>query len=253
MKTTSIIAVANHKGGVGKTASAVNIASLLAAGGKRVLLIDLDPQGSASSWLGAEESGAELGQALAEGKPLPAKKTAFKNLDLIASGIALASAEKTLGQEIGAERILAELLAPMTDGYAYVLMDCPPGLGFLTVSAITASTGVLLPLEAHPLGLRGLADIRRVVDTINRRINSRATIMGVIPCRAHVRRALHREVMVALETAFPGKIAPVVRENVALAEAPAHRKPVNIYAPKSNGCADYKKVAQWVRKRTEAE
>jgi chromosome partitioning protein len=246
---TKIIAVANHKGGVGKTATAVSLSSILAAAGEKVLLLDLDPQGSASSSVGIEESGSALFESLAGRAPLQTSPTAFKNLDLAPGGHILATAEKTLGTAKGAERNLAGSLSAI-NSYSYIFIDCPPGLGFLTLSAIAACTEVLLPLEAHHLGLRGVVDMVRIVDTVHAKINPNASILGVVPCRAHVRRILHKEVMESLEAAFPGRITPVVRENVALAEAPAHGKPVNFYAPHSNAAADYKQVVRWIKKKT---
>jgi len=244
---TEIIAVANHKGGVGKTATAVNLAAIIASSGKKVLLIDMDPQGSASSWIGVENNGNPLFESISSGSPLEIEKTPFKNLDIVPGGYTLAAVEKNVSGVNNSEKNLHQAISEIMSTYAYVFIDCPPGLGFLTISALNASTGVLLPLEAHPLGLRGIADMRRVIEALNSRTNKKTDIIGVVPCRAHIRRTLHKEVMESLENAFPGKITPVVRENVSMAEAPAHCKPINIYAPNSNSSADYKRVAKWIR------
>lgn len=244
-----IIAVANHKGGVGKTATSVSLSAIIASKNKKVLLVDMDPQGSSGSWLGAVSS-SSLHDCICESAPLEVEKTQFKNLDVVAGGYALASAEKKLSGTKDPENNLFQALTKIRNEYSYILIDCPPGLGFLTLSAIKASSGVLLPLEAHPLSLRGIVDMKKVIKAVSGRSEREIDILGIVPCRVHTRRALHKEVMESLEKTFPKKIAPVVRENVSLAEAPAHCKPINIYAPRSNGTADYKKVANWVMRNT---
>jgi len=247
---TKIIAVANHKGGVGKTATAVNLSAIIASGGNKVLLIDMDPQGSASSWIGVENSGNSLFKSISSGAPLEVEKTPFKNLDIASGGYALAAAEKNIAGIKDSEINLHQAISGLKQNYSYIFIDCPPGLGFLTISALNASTGILLPLEAHPLGLRGIADMKRVIAALNNRANNKTEIIGIVPCRAHIRRTLHKEVMDSLENVFPGKISPVVRENVSMAEAPAHCKPINVYAPNSNSSVDYKRVAKWIRNNT---
>lgn len=244
-----VIAIANHKGGVGKTATAVNLSSIFAEQGRKILLIDLDPQGNSSIWLKAKGNGSAFLDGLATKSSLAIEDTAIPGLQLVAGGISLASAQSSLGSEVGSEFLLSELLLQSINSWDIVFLDCPPSLGFLTINALVASTGVLLPLEAHPLGLRGLNDSRKVVATVQKRLNPETSIVGVIPCRVHLRRALHREVMEALEGAFPGLVTPPVRENVAIAEAPAHGLPINHYSRRSNGAQDYRNVAQWLSER----
>lgn len=248
-----VIAIANHKGGVGKTATAVNLAAALAERGEGALVVDLDPQGSASSWLGVEDEGAAALEAFSSGTTLPIRSTQTAGVDLVPSGTAMASAERRLAGEIGAERLLAEALARTEGAWDWILIDCPPGLGLLSVNAMAAAGGVLVPVEAHHLGLRGLVDSRRTVDAVRRRLNATLEIVGVLPCRAHGRRALHREVVEALEASFPGRVGPAIRENVSLAEAPAHGLPVTKYAPRSHGAADYRVAAEWVRRMVVGE
>ena len=244
-----IIAVANHKGGVGKTATAVNLAAVLAEEGATAVVVDLDPQGSATSWLGLDADGAEALEALSDGVPLPVRDTGIDRLQVVPGGTALASAERRLAGEIGAEHLLAEALGRTGGTWDWVFLDCPPSLGLLTVNALAAADVVLVPVEAHHLGLRGLVDSRRAVEAVQRRLNPKLEIAGVLPCRAHCRRTLHREVLEALEASFPGRVGPAIRENVSLAEAPAYGQPVTRYAPRSNGAADYRAAARWLRER----
>lgn len=246
---STIIAVANHKGGVGKTASAVNLAAVLVESGATAVVVDLDPQGSATSWLGLDADGADALAALGDGAPLPVRATGVAGLYAVPGGTALASAERRLAGEIGAEHLLAEALERTAGGWDYVFLDCPPSLGLLAVNALVAAAAVLVPVEAHHLGLRGLVDSRRAVEAVQRRLNPRLDIAGVLPCRAHCRRTLHREVLEALEASFPGRVGPSIRENVALAEAPAYGQPVTQYAPRSHGAADYRAAANWLQKQ----
>ncbi|PLX70440.1 MAG: hypothetical protein C0602_06405 [Denitrovibrio sp.] len=245
-----IIAVANHKGGVGKTATSVNLSAIIASKNKKVLLIDMDPQGSSSSWIGSDNKSDSLYNSVYNAAPLETEKTEFKNLDIVSGSYSLATVENKITGTKGSEFNLYKSILKLKEKYSYIFIDCPPGLGFLTVSAISASSGILLPLEAHPLSLRGIVDMKRIISAISSRSESDVDILGIVPCRVHTRRALHKEVMESLEKSFPNKITPVIRENVSLAEAPAHCKPINIYAPKSNGSMDYKKVAAWVMKNT---
>ena len=209
-----VIAIANHKGGVGKTATAVNLAAALAEGGEAALVVDLDPQGSASSWLGVDDEGAETLEAFADGRALPVRATATAGIEVVPSGTAMAAAERRLSGEIGAERLLAEALSRTEGHWRWILIDCPPGLGLLSVNAMAAAGGVVVPVEAHHLGLRGLVDSRRTVEAVRRRLNPLLEIAGVLPCRAHGRRALHREVVEALEKSFPGRVGPSIRESM---------------------------------------
>lgn len=137
-----------------------------------------------------------------------------------------------------------------TEGsWTWVFLDCPPGLGLMSINAMAAAKGVLVPVEAHHLGLRGLVDSRRAVQAVKRRLNSELELVGVLPCRAHPRRTLHREVLEALEASFPGRVGPSIRETVSLAEAPAHGVPVLRYAPRSKGASDYREAAAWLRRQ----
>jgi len=242
-----VIAFANHKGGVGKTTSAVNIASVLGEMGKRVLVIDIDPQGSASLHFGVRDKGTGFLHALERTVAAPVLPTTVRGVDLIPSGTALSVADQRFSGVLGAE-LLARCLARTQGDWELVIIDCPPGLGILTTSALRISQHVVVPIETNRLALNGLDQVIETLDSM-RRENRHPGILGVVACRANPRRRVHRETMADLERRFPGRIAPFVRENVALAEAPAQGKPVTLYAPDSNGAEDYRRVTQWLLKR----
>lgn len=240
-----IISVINHKGGVGKTTSAVNVAACLGEMNQQVLLIDIDPQGNATTSLGVENTGDDLLQAMQKSDALPVIATGAKGFDLVPSGPALVAARQRFSGVVGAE-LLRRCLQRTNGGWQWVLIDCPPSMGILTLNALLVSRHVLVPVEASYLGLQGLGQIVETVDSVRRQHSARARIEAVIPCRAHVRRKMHQEIMVKLARAFPQAVTPVIRENVALAEAPGHGKPVISYAPRSNGAHDYRQATQWL-------
>ncbi|MGO9021550.1 MAG: ParA family protein [Syntrophobacteraceae bacterium] len=242
-----IIAFANHKGGVGKTTSAVNIASVLGEMGKGVLVIDIDPQGSASLHFGVRDKGTGFLHALERTVAAPVIPTAVKGVDLIPSGPALSEAAQRFSGVLGAE-LLARCLARTQGAWELAIIDCPPGPGILTSSALRVSQHVVIPIETNRLALNGLDQLIETLDAM-RRENLHPGILGLIACRANPRRRIHRETMAELERRFPGKMAPFVRENVALAEAPAQGKPVTLYASDSNGAEDYRRVTQWLLER----
>lgn len=259
-----VIAFANHKGGVGKTTSAVNIASVLGEMGKKVLVVDIDPQGSASLHFGVRDKGVgflraailqarnpaaaarRFLRAMEKTVSAPVVPTAAGGVDLVPSGPALSEAAQKFSGVLGAE-LLARCLARTRGDWELVIIDCPPGPGILTKSALRVSRHVVVPVETNRLALSGLDQLMDTLDSM-RGENRMPGVLGVIACRANPRRRVHREIMADLERRFPGRIAPLVRENVALAEAPAHGKPVNLYAPFSNGAEDYRQVTEWLLK-----
>ncbi len=239
-----IVSVVNLKGGVGKTTTAVNLAACLVEIGKKVLLVDLDPQGSASLCLGVMNEGIELMDALQHSSTLPVVSTDVPGLDLIPSGMALATAGQWFIDE-AANGILANCLSQTAGEWEYIIIDCPPSLGFLTMNALRASEHVLVPVEASFLGLNGLKQMVKAIETIKDQ-NPDIKIEAVIPCRAHRRRRVHWEIMGTLEEMFPGKVSPIIRENVALTEAPGRGKPVIFTARRSKGADDYRLVSLWL-------
>jgi len=242
-----VIAFSNHKGGVGKTTSVVNIASVLAETGKRVLVMDIDPQGGASLHLGVRDNGAEFLKALERTVAAPVLPTSVRGVDLIPSGSALFEAAQRFSGVLGAE-LLARCLERTHGDWELVLIDCPPGPGILTLGALRVSQHVVIPIEANRLAVNGLDQFIETLDSMRRK-DRHPGVLGIIPCRANPRLRLHREIMADLESRFPGMVAPLVRENVALAEAPAQGKPITLYAPGSNGAEDYRRVARWLLKR----
>jgi chromosome partitioning protein len=247
---SQIITISNHKGGVGKTTSAVNIGAGLRELGYRVLLVDLDPQANLSQSLGQPEAertiyGAMRGQYPAQ--PI----TILKGLDLIASTLDLSGAEVELSGEAGREYILSELLAPFRTSYDYIIIDSPPSLGLLTINSFTASTGLLIPLQPHYLAFQGLTKLLEVVEKIQRRLNKELEVTGVFITQYDSRKVLIRDVVDTIGAHFGDKLLRTrIRENIALAEAPAMGLDIFRYNPKSNGAEDYLALCRELTQRT---
>ena len=242
-----ILSFANYKGGVGKTTSAVNIASVLGEMGKKVLLVDLDPQGSAGLHLGVRDDGRGFLQAMEKTTALPVVPTAVSGVELVPSGPALSEAAQKFTGVLGAD-LLSRCLMRTQGDWELVLIDCPPSAGILTASALLVSQYVVIPIEANPLALNGMHQLMETLNSLKRQDHG-PRILGIIACRANPRLRVYRSVMTNLEKAFPGKLAPCIRENVALAEAPSHGLPITLHAPNSIGAEDYRRAAQWLLER----
>ncbi|MDY3559056.1 AAA family ATPase [Gemmata sp. JC673] len=255
------IAVINQKGGVGKTTTTANLAAALALAGKRVCVIDLDPQAHASTHLGAEPDGTlpSLYDVLVSNKPVAeVRRTVGDNLSLIPSDINLAAAEVELAGIVGREVILREALAADATAFDYVLMDCGPSLGVLTLNALAAADEVFIPLQPHFLALHGLSKLLETTALVARRINPKLTVTGVVVCLYDAATKLAQEVVTDLTTFLaqsrganvPWANAKVfgtrIRRNIKLAECPSFGKSVFAYAPKSSGAADYAALANEV-------
>lgn len=234
-----VIAISNHKGGVGKTTSALNIGAGLNSLGKKILLVDLDPQANLSQSLGITEPEINIYGALRGRYPLqPVEIT--EGLDLIPSTLDLSGAEVELTGEAGREYILKELIDPLRNSYDFILIDSPPSLGLLTINAFTASDEVYIPLQAQYLALQGLTKLLEIVDKIQRRLNKDLTIGGVFITQYDGRKVLNRDVVTAIEGHFKDKVFKTkIRDNVALAEAPARGVDIFRYNSKSYGAEDY--------------
>ena len=248
---TKILTIANHKGGVGKTTSAINIGAGLHSLGKSVLLVDLDPQANLSQSLGLIKKertiyGAIRGEYLLEPvNILPPVAIHFayvyrKGLDVVPSTLDLSGAEIELSGEAGREYILRELIEPLRGAYDYILIDSPPSLGLLTINALTASDEVLIPLQAQYLALQGLTKLMEVIDKIKKRLNKGLRMGGIIITQYDSRKILNRDVVASIESHFKDEVFTTrIRDNIALAEAPAQGMDIYRYQPKSYGAQDY--------------
>ena len=246
-----VISLLNHKGGVGKTTSTINIGAAMVELGKKVLLIDLDPQANLTLSLGIVGQKNSIYEAL-RGECDLQPYTHKPNLDVIISTLDLSGAEMELINEAGREYILRELLANVIDDYDYVLLDCPPSLGLLTLNALTSSQYVLIPLQTEFLALQGLAKIKQVIDKVKLRLNRSLDIGGVIATMYDSRRILNRDVVETIHKYFGEKVFKTyIRDNVALAEAPAQRKDIFAYNARSAGAEDYLSLCKELLGRTE--
>jgi len=247
-----VYALANQKGGVGKTTTAINLAACLAEAGERALVIDLDPQANATSGLGMRANGTSSYDLL-DGAPLAdlAKHTAFANLDLIPSKPDLAGAVVELAAREDGERYLAQALASGTSQYDFVFIDCPPALGPLTVNALAAADRVLVPVQAEYYALEGLTQLMQSIDLIRRRLNPGLGIGGVLMTMVDSRTRLAQDVEAEVRKHFgPLVFKTSVPRSVRLAEAPSHGLPAIAYDRRSAGADAYWKVAMELVERS---
>jgi chromosome partitioning protein len=247
---SNVISISNHKGGVGKTTSAINIGAGLNRLGKKILLIDLDPQANLSQSLGLTDQERTIyGAIRGEYKLEPIE--IVKGLEIIPSTLDLSGAEVELSGEAGREYILKELIEPLKSSFNYIIIDTPPSLGLLTINALTASNEVLIPLQAQYLALRGLSKLLEVVDKITKRLNKELKVGGVFITQYDSRKILNRDVVATIETHFKEELFTTkIRDNIALAEAPARGVDIFNYQPKSNGAEDYLLLCKEIIKRS---
>ncbi len=245
---TRVISISNHKGGVGKTTSVVNLGAALANFKKKVLLVDMDPQANMSVSFGISDAEENVYMAL-KGEQILKPINVYKNLDIIASTLDLSGAETELSAEAGREYIFQELLEPIKANYDYVLIDCPPSLGLLTVNAFTASDEIFIPIQPHYLAIKGLTKILEVVNKIKKRLNKNLEITGVFVTMFDKRKILHKDVYETIVTYFQDRVfRTLIRENIALAEAPSAGLDIFRYDHNSNGADDYLHLAKEVIK-----
>jgi chromosome partitioning protein len=248
------IACANQKGGVGKTTTVVNLASLLALAGDRVLLIDLDPQGNATSGVGIDRSSLERStyDGIIDGvglRDLIVRGTS-QGVDVVPSAIALAGAEVELVSASSRERRLRKLLEPVTDAYDVIFIDCPPSLGLLTVNALTAADAVLVPLQCEYYALEGLTQLLATIDLVRDHLNPRLAIDGVVLTMADARTNLSADVEAEARRHLDGTVyETVIPRSVRLSEAPSHGRSIATYAPDSRGGTAYLALAAEFRAR----
>jgi chromosome partitioning protein len=245
-----VIAFSNHKGGVGKTCSAVNVGAGLARAGKKTLLIDIDPQGNLTTALGIQNPERTIYGALRGIHGLEAINAA-PGLGVIPADIDLSAAEIELAGEAGREYILRELLEKIKGRYDFILIDCPPSLGLLTINALTAAKYLLIPLQAEFLAMKGITKLIEIVEKVRARLNKGLELTGVFMTQYDSRKTLNKRVMETAEARFPGKVfKATIRSNVAIAEAPAAGQDIFRYAPHSHGAEDYAALVKEILKKT---
>jgi chromosome partitioning protein len=249
---TRIIALANWKGGSGKTATAVNLSSCLADFGKKVLILDLDPQSHTTLSLGILPYNLQntIYELVINGDEEFSKyirRTEINNLDLIPATKRLVNAEVEISNLENNDTVLKKIVDRIKDGYEYIIFDCPPSLGHLTLNALNAATEVMIPLQTHFLALEGLAQMLEVIKKVNRNQNPNLRITGIIPTLANLKARLTKEVLSEIKKYFGEElILNPIRLDIKIAESPSHRKPVTVYAPKSHGSEDYRNLAEQI-------
>ncbi len=243
-----VISVANQKGGVGKTTTTVNLGTILARKGKKVLLIDADPQGNATSGLGVEKevefstydvlvNETEMKEAIQD--------TMIKNLKICASNMNLAGAEVELVSMMSREQRLKEKLEEIKDKFDYVLIDCPPSLGLITLNSFTASDSVLIPVQCEYFALEGLGQLLNTINLVKKHLNKNIQIEGALLTMYDIRTNLSNQVVKEVKKYFDNKVyKTVIPRNVRLSEAPSYGMPITEYDPKSKGAKSYIKFTK---------
>ena len=250
-----VISIVNQKGGVGKTTTAVNLGAFLAKKRKKVLIIDLDPQGNATSGYGFDKSELEntvydllvneedIGNVIAS--------TSVKNVDMCPTNINLAGAEVELVAAISRETILKRAIEPVLDKYDYIIIDCPPSLGLLTINALATCEGVIVPIQGEYYALEGLTQLIDTINMIKKKLNPSIGILGVVITMHDRRTQLTKQVVEEVQKYFGDKVFKTfIPRNVRLAEAPSHGQTIEEYDPKSKGSIAYQALANEVLKRT---
>ncbi|HEY8911486.1 MAG TPA: AAA family ATPase [Desulfosporosinus sp.] len=251
---TKVIAVANQKGGVAKTTTAINLSACLAELGKRILLVDLDPQGNATSGLGIAKqkltyciydvliNDVSLDQVI--------QRTDHKNLSIVPARIELAGGEIELVSQTYREGKLKKALESIKSDYDFVFIDCPPSLGILTLNALTAATDVLIPIQCEYYALEGLTLLMNTLETVRKHLNPQLNIIGALMTMFDARTNLAIQVVDEVKKYFPQKVfSTIISRNVRLSEAPSHGKPINIYDSRSRGAEVYRDLAKEVLER----
>lgn len=253
-----IIAVANQKGGVGKTTTNVNLSACLARLGKKVLSIDIDPQGNTTSGLGINKDalGCSVYEVIINNEPVENAiiPTVVENLWLLPSNIQLVGAEIELTGMIAREHILKGVLDPLRDKYDFILIDCPPSLGLLTLNALTAADKVLVPIQCEFFALEGLSQLVNTVGIVAKRLNPTLSMEGVVLTMYDPRTNLSQQVVDEVKRYFNNKVYnTMIPRNVRLGEAPSFGLPIIMYDPSCSGSRAYMQLAQEIADATEAK
>lgn len=246
-----VYAVVNQKGGVGKTTTAVNMAAYMAMAGAKVLLVDLDPQGNATSGLGIDRNGLKLSiyDVLIDGKSVAEAvvQTKMENLAVLPATLDLASADMELMSKISRESFLKQALEPARTDYDIIMIDGPPSLGLLTLNALVAADGVILPIQTEFYALEGISQLLKTIEVVKRQLNPSLYVAKVILTMYDSRMRLAQQVEADVKEFFRDKVSPtIIPRNVRLSEAPSHGVPVALYDPRSRGALAYQKIAQEV-------
>ncbi len=246
-----VLAITNQKGGVGKTTTAINLSACIALYQKKVLLIDIDPQGNASSGIGLDRSQIEscIYDVLINGAPIGEviRPTSIENLEILPSTIQLAGAEIELVNYISRESKLKRAIQPIKDNYRYIIIDCPPSLGLLTLNSLTAADAVIIPIQCEYYALEGIGQLINTINLVRENLNYSLEIEGIVFTMYDNRTNLSREVVEEVKKYFKGRIfKSIIPRNVRVSEAPSYGKPVVMYDEKSKGAIAYKKLAKEV-------
>ena len=247
-----VISIANQKGGVGKTTTAVNISTIIAKKGKKVLLIDADPQGNATSGLGADKTKElSLYDVLIDEVDIKQtfQDTMIKNLKVCPSNMNLAGAEVELVSAMSREQRLKEGLVDVKDEFDFIFIDCPPSLGLITLNAFTASDSILIPVQCEYFALEGLGQLINTINLVKKHLNQNLQIEGAVLTMYDSRTNLSNQVVKEVKRYFDDKVyKTVIPRNVKLSEAPSYGMPISIYDPKSKGARCYEKLSMEIIK-----
>lgn len=251
-----VVSIANQKGGVGKTTTAVNLSTILAKKGNKVLMIDADPQGNATSGLGINKDvNFSVYDVIVNDVEIEntVQQTMVKNLDVCPSNINLAGAEVELVSMISREHRLKEKIDSQKDKYDYIIIDCPPSLGLITLNAFTASDSVLIPVQCEYYALEGLGQLINTINLVKKHLNKELIVEGALLTMFDIRTNLSNQVVKEVNKYFENKVyKTVIPRNVKLSEAPSYGMPISVYDPKSKGAKSYEKfVREFLKKNSE--